>query len=504
MKTICYTLSSQKIAKVELISSVSVRFNRKACSMLKNPSPTKAFCEKLSRRYVLQAGASIVSGYSLPHLQAAKNRDASSSSQSLSRHKAIIMILLPGGPPHLDMYDLKPEAPSEIRGEFQPIATETPGIEVCELMPRLARMMNDFVIVRSIVGGRDDHNVHQCLTGRDSHPQQGDSQLVSGFASGGWPSIGAVVSRLQGPASPALPPFISLAPEQAESMTRASLGQAGFLGLAHSGFAPWRIDHGDLLLKNMSPDRLRDRNALLTGLDRFRSTADTRELLNGMDALTRQAFGVLTSSKLAEALDLTREDPSLLAAYGVPDEEVPKKGGRKLLEGFVIARRLVEAGARCVTLALSPWPLERESRAGFNWDWHSDNFTKARRSLSMLDQGITALVADLKQRSMLNDVSVIAWGEFGRTPRINNMAGRDHWPNVNSCLMAGGGMKSGQVIGATDRLGAEVHERPVDYREIMATLYHNVGIDAGSTSMQDLSGRPQFLVDHFQPLRELI
>ncbi len=466
--------------------------------MLNIPSHHVRYCENISRRSFLQAGALTISGYSLPQFLAAETRDGT------PRHKSIIMILLPGGPPHLDMYDLKPEAPAEIRGEFQPILSEVPGIEVCELMPRLARMMNEFVIVRSIVGGRDDHNVHQCLTGRDSHPQQGDSQLVSGFAAGGWPSIGAVVSRLQGPTGPALPPFISLAPKQAESMTRAPLGQAGFLGLAHSGFEPWQVDQGDLLPKNLSPDRLRDRGVLLTSLDRFRLAADSHELLDGMDALTRQAFGVLTSNKLAEAMDITREDPKLLADYGVPNECVPVTGGRKLLEGFVVARRLVEAGARCVTLTLSPWPLERESRGGFNWDWHSDNFGKARRSLPMLDQGMTALVADLKQRGMLNDVSVIAWGEFGRTPRINNMGGRDHWPNVNSCLMAGGGMRTGQVLGSTDRLGAEVLERPVDYREIMATLYHNVGIDAGRTAMPDLSGRPQFLVDGFQPIPELI
>ncbi|MFN9974047.1 MAG: DUF1501 domain-containing protein, partial [Phycisphaerae bacterium] len=143
--------------------------------------------------------------------------------------------------------------------------------------------------------------------------------------------------------------------------------------------------------------------------------------------------------------------------------------------------------------------LERESRGGFNWDWHTDNFRKARATLPMFDQGITALVEDLKDRGLLDDVTVIAWGEFGRTPRINGAAGRDHWPGVNSCLMAGGGMKTGQTIGSTDRLAAEVRERPVDYREIFATLYRNVGIDAPATTLQDLSGRPQFLTEGLMP-----
>ncbi|MFN8706727.1 MAG: DUF1501 domain-containing protein [Planctomyces sp.] len=468
--------------------------------MLLIPSLNTRDFERISRRSFLRIGGlGLGAGcFSEANLMAADAQNGAGQ-----RHKSIIMVLLPGGPPHIDMYDLKPEAPTEIRGEFSPIETSVPGIQVSELMPRLASTMKDFVIVRSLCGGRDDHNVHQCLTGRDSHPQQGDSQLVSGFAAGGWPSVGAVVSKIQGPVSPALPAYISLASERAESMTRASLAQPGFIGLGHSGFEPYRASRGDLVLKGLSLDRLRDRNALLTSLDQFRAAADSKDALDGMDSLTRQAMGVLTSRKLSEALDLSREYPAVLARYGVPKEATPVHGGGKLLEGFVAARRLVESGARCVTLAFSPWPLERESRGGFNWDWHTDNFRKARATLPMFDQGITALVEDLKDRGLLDDVTVIAWGEFGRTPRINGAAGRDHWPGVNSCLMAGGGMKTGQTIGSTDRLAAEVRERPVDYREIFATLYRNVGIDAPATTLQDLSGRPQFLTEGLMPLPEL-
>jgi hypothetical protein len=438
-------------------------------------------------------------GIALPQLLAAEARTGKPNP-----HKAIIMVLLPGGPPHLDMYDLKPDAPVEIRGEFKPISTSVPGIDVCELMPRMAAAMHKLVFVRSLVGGRNDHNLHQCLTGWESHPQQGDSQIIAGFPAGGWPSIGAAMSKIQGPVNRALPPFLSLAPEQAESTTRASLGQSGYLGLAHSGFQPYRLNPGDMVLKDMGLDRLGDRKALLASLDRFRSEADTRGFMDGMDTFTQQAFGVLTSSKLVEALDFRREDPEVIQRYGIPDEPVPVHGGPKLLEGFLIARRLVQAGARCVTLALSQWPLERESRGGFNWDFHNGNFKKCRANLPMLDHGVTALVEDLERHAMLDDVSIVAWGEFGRTPRINNNeGGRDHWPQVNSCLLAGGGMRTGQVIGSTSRLGEEAKDRPVHYREVFATLYHNVGIDAGNTTLVDLSGRPQYLVDNREPIAEL-
>jgi hypothetical protein len=457
------------------------------------------YCDGVSRRSFLTIGGLAMGGIALPQLLAAEARTGKPNP-----HKAIIMVLLPGGPPHLDMYDLKPDAPVEIRGEFKPIATSVPGIDVCELMPRMAATMHKLVFVRSLVGGRNDHNLHQCLTGWESHPQQGDSQIIAGFPAGGWPSIGAAMSKIQGPVNRALPPFLSLAPEQAESTTRASLGQSGYLGLAHSGFQPYRLNPGDMVLKDMGLDRLGDRKALLASLDRFRSEADTRGFMDGMDTFTQQAFGVLTSSKLVEALDFRREDPEVIQRYGIPDEPVPVHGGPKLLEGFLIARRLVQAGARCVTLALSQWPLERESRGGFNWDFHNGNFKKCRANLPMLDHGVTALVEDLERHAMLDDVSIVAWGEFGRTPRINNNeGGRDHWPQVNSCLLAGGGMRTGQVIGSTSRLGEEAKDRPVHYREVFATLYHNVGIDAGNTTLVDLSGRPQYLVDNREPIAEL-
>jgi uncharacterized protein (DUF1501 family) len=164
---------------------------------------------------------------------------------------------------------------------------------------------------------------------------------------------------------------------------------------------------------------------------------------------------------------------------------------------------LVEAGVRVVTLAFSMWPLERESRGGYSWDWHKDNFKKAKQCVPMLDQGLSALVEDLDHRGLLNDVSIVVWGEFGRSPRINGDAGRDHWPLVNSCILAGGGMRVGQVIGATNRLGETPNERPVHYREVFSTLYHNLGIDARRVELRDAVNRPQFIVGDSDPIREL-
>ncbi|MEO8427633.1 MAG: DUF1501 domain-containing protein, partial [Verrucomicrobiota bacterium] len=202
---------------------------------------------------------------------------------------------------------------------------------------------------------------------------------------------------------------------------------------------------------------------------------------------------MLTSSKLLEALDIEKENSKVRESYGKGDPKNRDDGGPKLMEHFLIARRLVEAGARCVTLAFS------------RWDHHGDNFGALRQDLPLLDQGVSALIEDLHQRGLAKDVSVVVWGEFGRTPTINKDGGRDHWPRVSCGVLAGGGMKTGQVIGATDRLGGEATERPIQFGDVFATLYHNLGIDVTRTTITDLAGRPEYLVDGgCQPMAELI
>ncbi len=436
------------------------------------------FCDGVSRRNFLRIGALGLGGLALPQLLQAENQSGIKRS-----HKAVIMIFLPGGPSHQDMFDLKVDAPSEVRGEFKPISTKVPGIQICEHLPRMASMMDKLAIIRSMVGASGDHDAFQCLTGRTLQNQP----------PGGWPSLGSVLSKLEGSVNPLVPPFVGLSPKMGE-MRWARTGEPGFLGVGHAPFQPNKGGgKDDMVLNGVTLDRLADRKNLLARFDRFRRDVDASGMMEGLDAFNEQAFGILTSSRLVEALDLEREDPKVRAMYGKGDSRNRDDGGPKLMEHMLVARRLVEAGARCVTLAFS------------RWDHHGDNFGALRQDLPLLDQGVTALVQDLHQRGLDKDVSVIVWGEFGRTPNINKDGGRDHWPRVSCAMVAGGGMRTGQVIGATDRLGGEATDRPVQFGEVFATLYHNLGIDVNKVTLHDLSGRPQYLVDNGeQPMKELI
>ena len=424
-------------------------------------------------------------GLSLPQILQAETGDANPGEPTPRpgrSHKAIIMIFLPGGPPHQDMFDLKMDAPSEIRGEFRPIPTNVPGIEICELFPRLAGMMDKFTIIRSIVGATGGHDSFQCMVGRNNKNQP----------QGGWPCMGSNLSSIEGPVDPSVPSFVGLAPPMGH-MEWADAGQPGYLGIAHSPFKPSGPGKADMVLDGVTLDRLADRKSLLASFDRFRRSADSSGVMNGMDAFSRQAFGILTSSKLAKALDIQQENPRVRERYGKGIPANVADGGPRLMEQFLMARRLVEAGARCVTLAFS------------RWDWHGGNFKRGRQDMPMLDQGVTALVEDLHQRGLDKDVSVVVWGEFGRTPKINKNAGRDHWPRVSCALLACGGMRTGQVIGSTTRLGEDAKDRPVHFQDVHATLYHQLGLNPATTTTRDLTGRPHYLVDRqYEPLKEVI
>jgi hypothetical protein len=435
------------------------------------------YCDGISRRSFLKIGGLALGGLSLPQILRAE-----ANSGVRKSHKAIIMIFLPGGPPHQDFFDLKMDAPAEVRGEFRPIRTNVPGIEICEHLPLLAKMMDRCVPIRSIVGASGAHDAFECVTGHRRGRQQ---------PPGGWPALGSVLSKLHGAAHPAMPPFVGLSPKMGH-MPWAESGPPGFLGVAHAPFKPDGEGKADMVLNGVTLDRLGDRRALLTGFDHFRREADASGMMDGVDRFNDQAFGVLTSSRLMEALDISKEDPKVRERYGKGDPKNRNDGGPKLMEHFLIARRLVEAGSRCVTLAFS------------RWDHHGGNFDACRQDMPMLDQGLTALLDDLYHRGLEKDVSVVVWGEFGRTPKINKDAGRDHWPNVSCALLAGGGMRTGQIIGSTDRLGAEAKDRPVHFQEVFATLYNRLGIDVSQTTLPDLSGRPQYLVDHHSPMSELI
>ncbi len=444
--------------------------------MLSIPGHARQFCDGVSRRNFLRIGALGMGGLTLPQLLQAEAASGLSSGR-----KAVIMIYLPGGPPHQDTFDLKLDAPSEIRGEFKAIPTNVPGTQICEHLPRMARMADQYTIIRSISDAVDDHSDFMCQTGRRKNNQP----------PGGWPTFGACVSRVLGPADPAVPAFIGLEPRMQHRPYNAA--NAGFAGISHDAFRPAADAKSDMVLNGITADRLSDRRALLTSFDRFRRDVDSSGLMSGLDGFNQQAFGMLTSSRLLAALDIKSEDPRLLERYGKGDAKVHGDAAPMLNEQFLVARRLVEAGARFVTVAY-----------GF-WDYHGNNFGNARNDLPLLDQGVSALLEDLRQRGLDKDVSVVMWGEFGRSPTVNKDGGRDHWPRANCAIVAGGGMKTGQVIGATDRLGGEPSERPVQFGEVFATLYHTLGIDVNKVTLPDLTGRPQYLVpDGCQPMKELV
>jgi len=433
-------------------------------------------CDGLSRRSFLKIGSLGLGGLSLPQLLRAEE-----TQQRGHSHKSIIMVYLPGGPAHQDMYDLKPNAPAGIRGEFKPIKTNVPGIEICELLPRMAAIMDKLAIIRTVVGANPAHDAHQCLTGHTRRPE----------TMGGWPSLGSVVSKLQGPVHPAVPPFVGLSP-RGGSGPQADAGSPGYLGLGHGPYQPAAGGRNSITLRGVTLDRLNDRRNLLASFNGLRRDLQQSSEVAGMEECNQRAFELLTSTRVAEALDIPRENAAVRDRYKAPD---PKQPGAapKQLEHFLMARRLVEAGVRCVTLSFG------------QWDNHSRNFVNLRRDMPLLDQGVTALVQDLHERGLDNDVSVVVWGEFGRSPQINGAAGREHWPRVSCALLAGGGMRTGQVIGSTDRFAGAVDDRPVHFQEVFATLYQQLGINPGVTELRDRSGRPQRLVDtSYLPMAEVV
>lgn len=455
----------------------------------------------LTRRDVLVAGATGLAGLTLADLLRAE-----STRGGRSTVKSVINIHLDGGPPQHDTIDPKPNAPVEIRGEFKPIPTRIAGVHVSELMPRVAAAADRFVFVRSLVGSAGAHDAFQCQSGFPAKDLQ---------SLGGRPAVGCVVSKLLGSADDPVPAFVDVM--QGRPLVRNS-ARPGFLGPA---YGPLRPDISAMfarelelgmkkelaargerhsvrltLIDEVSPDRLADRRALLAGFDRTRRALDATGGMEALDRFERQAASILTSGRLADALDWRRESSATLARYtpsasGAGERSYTSEdgnAGKKLL----LARRLVEAGVRCVSVSFS------------DFDTHSKNFPRMRQLMPIVDHALAALVADLADRGMLGDVAVVAWGEFGRTPKVNVGGGRDHWPEVGPALLAGGGIRGGQVIGATDRLGGRVVSRPVTYQEVFATLYRCLGIDPAQTTLADPTGRPQHLLDRTEPLREVL
>lgn len=429
------------------------------------------FCDGVSRRSFLQAGTLAVGGLTLENLVRAETAAGKRS------HKAVIMVYLSGGLAHQDSFDLKPDAPAEIRGEFSPIATSVPGMQVCELMPRLAEVMDRCSVIRSVVGQRDEHSSFQSLTGYTMDQTQRERR----------PNFGSCVSKALGPTDPVIPPFVDLFPRM-QHKPYNSYG-AGYLGAAFDQVRADGEDLASMKLRFIESPQFRKRQSLLGELDQLRRETDR---VTTLSESYRKAFGVLTSSRLVDAMDVAKEDSGTRDRYGVGSSKHQGDGAPLWNEQLLVARRLVEAGVRVVTVAY-----------GF-WDTHGHNFSHMRKNLPTFDQGLAALVQDLHERGLSDDVTLCVWGEFGRTPKINKDAGRDHWAPVQAALLSGGGMRMGQVIGSTDKTGGYAETRPVHYRDILATLYHNLGLDPHSY-VNDVNDRPVMLMsEEARPVRELL
>jgi hypothetical protein len=455
----------------------------------------------VSRRGFLIAGACGLGGLTLANLLRAEEASGVRNSR-----KAVVNIHLDGGPPQMDMFDLKPQAPVEIRGEFSSVSTTLPGFQVCELMPQLAQTADKFVFIRSLVGAASAHDAFQCQSGFAAKDLE---------SLGGRPAMGCVLGRLQGSPNDPAPAFVDLM--LGRPLVRNS-ARPGFLGPAYQAFRPDISQmfpreleagmKGELarrggehttalkLISGLSLERLDNRAGLLRGLDRLRREADASGMMDALDRFHQQATGILLSGQFAAAMDLEQEDPRTLARY-TPKMD-PNSLASTTSEGptsarkLLLARRLIEAGVRCVSVSFS------------DFDTHSKNFPRMRQMLPLVDHALAAFVTDLEERGLLDDVSIVVWGEFGRTPKINANGGRDHWPRVGPAILAGGGMRTGQVIGATDRTASTAVSRPVHYKDVFATLYHNLGIDAKRTTLLDPTGRPQYLLDDGEPIREVI
>lgn len=416
------------------------------------------FCDGVTRRSFLKIGA-FGAGLTLAEMLRLK----ALAGPGRTSHKSAIMIYLPGGPSHMDMYDLKPQAPAEFRGEFKPVATNVPGIQICEHFPRQARMFDKLAVIRSVQPIVEEHSDSEVTTG---YPEQINRTQHH-------PSFGAVVSKLRGAANPDIPPFVSL-----RGMTPGT--EPGFLGVGHRPFTPDGPGVQNLrLAQGVDGKRVEDRKDLLARFDTIRRDLDASGTMKGLDAFATRAFDMVASGAVRKALDLTQEEPRVRDRY-------------KDVEVFLTARRLIEAGVGCVTLAIG------------GWDTHSSNFKTLKQQLPQVDRGVANLIQDLCDRGMDQDVVTVMWGEFGRTPKVNGSdAGRDHWPAVMSALVAGGGLRMGQAVGASSARGEYPKDRRVTPAQVLSTLYRAVGIDPVMT-FPNGTGRPTHVLDDREPVSELL
>jgi uncharacterized protein (DUF1501 family) len=453
---------------------------------------TARYCDGVSRRSFLQLGVAGMAAVGLDGVLRAR-ADSAARSEGSTKDTAVILIWLDGGPSHMDLYDLKPAAPAEYRGLWKPIRTAVPGLEISELFPKQARVADKFSVVRSLHHGTGDHytGAHHMLTGRAGR--------VSGARTEGeYPSVGSIVARLRGPNRPGVPAYVAAPTAASIGLTPGYFG-ANYLGTSYNPFelradpnAPAFQVPNLRLAGGLTTDSLDDRRQLVHYFDDVRRTADTAGTHESMDRFQREAFDMVTGAAARRAFDLSAEDPRLRDRYG------RNTWGQSTL----LARRLVEAGATFVTAHFG------------GWDHHWDLQKGMENHLPMVDAAVSTLLADLDDRGLLERTLVVLCGEFSRTPRMNDggnggaprsmgTPGRDHWGNAMFCLLGGGGVKGGQVVGSTDHLGTAPKGRPCTPADIHATIYHVMGVDP-TVAFLDRTGRPVHVLDEGKPIAELL
>ncbi len=438
------------------------------------------FCDRVSRRDFLRVGGLGLCGLGLADVL--RLRAAAGTQRS---RKAVILVCLPGGPSHLDTYDMKPQAPAEVRGEFRPIATVVPGLDICEHFPLQAQIADKLAVVRNLQFTQPDHQLHEVYTGFPT--------------AAGRPAFGSLVSRLRQSQAHPLPAYVSLSLSD-HPRTAAKAEVPTYAGLAHAPFEPSFQGLSNLGPQaEMTAGRLGDRQGLWRQLDRLRGALDVRGNMEGIDAFHAQALDMITSPQVRQAFDLAQEPESVRQRYG-PDVRLAHNyqfGHTWFGTDFLLARRLVEAGVPVVTLAMSGW----DHHGNLN-GVRGTIFERSREQLPLLDRSLHALVTDLHERGPAEDVAVVVWGEFGRTPRVNRYGGRDHWPPAGFALLAGGGLRTGLVVGATDDQGQRPQGNPYGPQNVLATLYRVLEIDP-NTTVVDFQGRPRPLLDDTRPIAEL-
>lgn len=453
-----------------------------------------------TRRELLRLGGLAGVGLSLPRMLESEAQ-AKSKVSSKARAKSCVVIFMEGGPSHIDLFDMKPAAPPEVRGEFQPIATSAAGVTVCDQLPLLAKHFHRICQVRSVTHGITDHNAgtYQALTGR--YPVDGSKLIVADLPAN-FPPYGAVLAKLR-PSGRALPDFVHI-PELMSNNNVNIAGQgSGFLGARYAPLVSGDPSLPDFEIPGMTPsaevslDRLERRNGLLRRLDR----AVQDNAADRLNAFQRQALALVSSTAARQAFDLSQEPAAVRERYGTDPGsdrsiEARKFGGLPHLgQSMLLARRLLEAGVRLVTVATG-------RRIDQAWDTHRDHFGLLRKSLCpFFDKAVSAFLDDLAGRGLLDETLVVIMGEFGRTPKLGQVVsgagatanGRDHWPFCYTVMFAGAGFRGGHVHGASDRQGAYPSTDPVSPADLTATIYDALGIPA-DTEIHDPLGRPHALV----------